>query len=50
MAETENIRPLANFIWSVANLEQLQEYRQSLITSAVTGKLDIQEVVSDHAC
>jgi hypothetical protein len=41
MARTENVRPLANFIWSVANLEKLQEYRRSLITSAVTGKLDI---------
>jgi hypothetical protein len=48
MARTENVRQLANFIWSVANLKKLQEYRQSLITTAVTDKLDIQEV--DHAC
>jgi hypothetical protein len=30
------------------SLEKLQEYRRSLITAAVTGKLDIEEV--DHAC
>lgn len=32
----------------VFQIEKLQEYRRSLITAAVTGKLDIQEV--DHAC
>jgi type I restriction enzyme, S subunit len=31
-------------------IEKLQEYRRSLITAAVTGKLDISEVTSDYAC
>jgi type I restriction enzyme, S subunit len=32
-------------------IEKLQEYRRSLITAAVTGKIEIeQEVTSDHAC
>jgi len=32
-----------------SSLEKLQEYRRSLITAAVTGNLEIQEVASDHA-
>jgi hypothetical protein len=28
-------------------IEKLQEYRRSLITAAVTGKLDISEVETD---
>jgi type I restriction enzyme, S subunit len=31
-------------------IEKLQEYRRSLITAAVTGKLDISGVTLDHAC
>jgi hypothetical protein len=29
------------------SLEKLQEYRRSLITAAVTGKLEISEVEAD---
>ena len=32
------------------SIKKLQEYRRSLITAAVTGKLNIPEVTSDDAC
>ncbi len=44
---------LANFIWSICNLlrgpYKRNEYRTSLITAAVTGKIDVRGTASAAA-